>query len=97
MGDADIYANASKFIRNFCDCPDSLVKKLCNEATKVRNFVKHQKGIEFFADLEKWSDVWCRLKKLPYGFKFPEKHAGDLDLRSGAIRFSEAKKLVNNI
>ena len=79
LSDCDLFEKASSLIRNFGECPESLVKKFVAQAVKIRAFLKEEKGGEFFTDWEKWGDVLAKCSKLPENVTFP-KECGYLDL-----------------
>ena len=110
LSDCDLFEKASSLIRNFGECPESLVKKFVAQAVKIRAFLKEEKGGEFFTDWEKWGDVLAKCSKLPENVTFP-KECGYLDLNGlkelpenvtfpkecGSLYLNDLKELPENV
>ena len=55
-GDGDLPSDA-KLIRNICECPERLVKKIRNHYIKLQEALKTGKHFDdYFSDTKKWSD-----------------------------------------
>jgi hypothetical protein len=75
------FPSDSKLIRNSDDCPERLKKKIREHFSKLQEALASGNHLAYFADCEKYSDVWARITSLPDNVKFPETINGYLDLR----------------
>ena len=77
----------TKLIRQCGECPEPLVKRIREHYRKLAETLKTGKHLlTYFADIEKWSDVWSKVTSLPENVKFPETVSGGLYLRENLQR-----------
>ena len=74
------FPSDSKLIRNHDECPEKLKDKIRNHYEKLQALLTGKKVDSYFADHEKYSDVWRSLTTLPEGVTFPA-DCKTLDLR----------------
>ena len=81
----------SKLIRNHGDCPEQLVTAIKRHYLAAKKFIETGEGWKKFGDLEKWGDLWSKVRVLPEGVTFP-KECGSLYLRSDLKAQLEKRK-----
>ena len=72
-------------IRQSNECPEKVMVAIRKHYRRLADCVSTGVGVrvgEYFADIEKWSDVWSSLTSLPEKMTWPQTISGSLDLRS---------------
>ena len=79
-GEGDLPSD-EKLVRNSGECPEKLMIAIRRHYLRLQKFIQSGKEWKHFADIEKWADVWGKIKVLPADVKFPAQF-GYLDLSS---------------
>ena len=73
--------NPAKWIRNFGECPERLVTAIVRHYRRVWLALNGGSELmQYFSDVEKWMDIWSRIKSLPRNVTFPKEISGSLNM-----------------